>query len=71
MLQIRSKTYVYNFFFKFKKFEKSMRDKNYCAYFVVQFFISIRLEKRDCMTRLMTMRWIKRHNQGIAWQKDE
>lgn len=43
-----------------------MRDKNYCAYFVVQFFISIRLEKRDCMTRLMTMRWIKRHNQGIA-----
>lgn len=43
-----------------------MKDKNYCACFVLQFFISIKKKERDYVTLLMIMRWIKRHNQGIA-----
>lgn len=43
-----------------------MKDKNYCTSFVLQFFISIKKKERDYVTPLMIMRWIKRHNQGIA-----
>lgn len=49
-----------------------MEDKNYCRKHFARFVLAIfyfydwKKEKRDYVTRLMIMQWIKRHDQGIA-----